>query len=104
MEFTFSGELVATAESYTAALTHLKEYHPRMYERVIAGEIAVAVSDPTEQARIDAERDDKRLQNAMLRGIAVVLADYENRILALEKKAPVTIDQFNATVKAKLGL
>ena len=104
MEFTFLGELVATAPSYDAALAHLKEHHPRVYERVIAGEIPVTVSDPTEQVRIDAERDDKHLQNAMLRGIIGVLADYENRILALEKKAPATLDQFKIAVKSRLGL
>ncbi|MCL5884508.1 MAG: hypothetical protein M1377_04060 [Deltaproteobacteria bacterium] len=55
-------------------------------------------------AEESARSEEERLQNALLRGAARVLFNYENRLRALEVKAPITHDQFKATLKAILGL
>jgi predicted RNA-binding protein with PIN domain len=103
MDFTFDG-IVMQAESFPAALKHLKDHQPDVYEDVVTDRIAVAVSDSAEQAQIDANRAEEAFQRAVLKGIERVLFNHENRIRVLEGKAAITREQFITALKTLLGI
>ena len=69
------------------------------------GAVAWREVDP---ALVAAERSareaEERLQNALLKGAVLVLFNHENRLRALEAKAPVSLEQFKQALKAILGL
>jgi hypothetical protein len=91
MDFTFDG-IVMQAESFPAALKHLKDHQPDVYE------------DVAEQAQIDANRAEEAFQRAVLKGIERVLFNHENRIRVLEGKAAITREQFITALKTLLGI
>lgn len=62
--------------------------------------VKVASITPEESAAAEAEA----FQNALLRGMAKVLFNHENRIRALESKPAITMEQFKAAIKSILGL
>lgn len=101
------GEPGSTAEA------HIRNGYPALTTDFEAGLLTVreiegspieTPEDVAERAATTARADEERLQNAMLRGIARVLLNHENRLRTLEGKPAVTIEQFKAAVKAILDI
>lgn len=70
----------------------------------ILGDPIETPEDITERAALPARRAEKEFQNVLLRGVAKVLFNHENRIRALEAKPSITMEQFTSALKTILGI